>query len=151
MTGASATLRRRELGMHLRQLRDDLGLTVEDVGGKLLWSPTKVSRMETGARRPSQRDVRDLCALYGVGEATSAELVNLARESREQGWWTQYHDLILAPYVGLEQEASAICCFPTFYVPALLQPEVYARAIIKASGSAVSTDWSVQPGLGTAP
>jgi transcriptional regulator with XRE-family HTH domain len=117
--------------MRLRQLRNDLGLTVEDVGDKLLCSPTKISRMETGARRPSLRDVRDLCALYGVDEQTTAELMDLAREAREQGWWMQYDDLKLDPYIGLEEVASSISCFSTFYFPALLQTEDYARAIIK--------------------
>ena len=107
-------------------------MTVEDVAEKLLCSTTKVSRLETAVRRPSLRDVRDLCVLYGVDEATSAELMSLARGAREQGWWTQYEDLDLDPYIGLEQEAVAITCFSMYYMPALLQTEDYAQTIIKA-------------------
>ncbi len=107
-------------------------MTVEDVAEKLLCSATKVSRLETGARRPSLRDVRDLCELYGVDEATSADFMTLAREARAQGWWTQYDDLKLDPYIGLEQEATAITCYSMYYVPALLQTEEYARAIVRA-------------------
>jgi transcriptional regulator with XRE-family HTH domain len=132
VTGASPTVRQRELGTRLRRLRTELGLTVEDVGEKLLCSATKISCMETGARRPSLRDVRDLCGIYGVNERTSAELMDLARKAREQGWWNQYDDLKLDPYIGLEQEATSITCFTMYYVPALLQTEDYARAIIKA-------------------
>ena len=132
MTDASPTVRQRELGARLRQLRTELGLTVEDVGEKLLCSATKISRMETGARRPSLRDVRDLCGIYGIDERTSADLMDLARKAREQGWWNQYDDLKLDPYIGLEQEATSITCFTMYYVPALLQTEDYARAIIKA-------------------
>ncbi|HEY3733599.1 MAG TPA: helix-turn-helix transcriptional regulator [Streptosporangiaceae bacterium] len=130
MAGASPTLRQRELGTRLRNLRNALGLTVEDVGEKLLCSPTKISRMETGARRPSLRDVRDLCNLYGVGEVATVEFMNLAREAREQGWWMQYDDLNLTPYIGLEEVAASISSFSMFHVPALLQTEEYARAII---------------------
>ena len=132
MTETSPTLRQRELGARLRQLRNGLGLTVDDVGDKLLCSPTKISRMETGARRPSLRDVRDLCALYGVDEPTSAELMNLARKAREQGWWMHYDDLKLDPYIGLEQEATSITTYTMYHMPALLQTEEYAYAIIKA-------------------
>jgi transcriptional regulator with XRE-family HTH domain len=132
MADASPTLRQRELGTRLRQLRNGLGLTVDEVGNKLLCSPTKISRVETGARRPSLRDVRDLCALYGVDEVTSAELMNLAREAREEGWWTHYGDLKLDPYIGLEQEATSITAYSMYYVPALMQTEGYAKAIIKA-------------------
>ena len=86
MTGASPVVRQRELGARLRGLRNEKGMTVEGVAAQLLCSTTKISRLETAARRPSLRDVRDLCVLYEVDEATSAELMNLAREAREPGW-----------------------------------------------------------------
>jgi transcriptional regulator with XRE-family HTH domain len=132
VSGASLTVRQRELGRRLRQLRYQHGLTVEDVAGQLLCSATKVSRLETGMRRPSLRDVRDLCALYDLDERTSTELMNLARGAREQGWWTQYVDVSFEPYIGLEAEATAITCYSMYYVPGLLQTEEYARALIKA-------------------
>jgi transcriptional regulator with XRE-family HTH domain len=116
----------------LRELRVQHGLTVGDVAEKLLCSATKISRLETAARRPSLRDVRDLCALYHVDEATSEELMSLARETRQQVWWTQYEDLKLDPYLGLEQLATAITSYTTYYLPALLQTEEYTRAVIKA-------------------
>lgn len=126
----SPTVRQRELGKRLRQLRNQHGLTVEDVAEKLLCSPTKISRLETGTRRPSLRDVRDLTGLYAVDEVTSVALMDLARGAREQVWWTQYLDLNLDPYLGLEQDTTAITSFTTFYIPALLQTEEYTRAII---------------------
>ena len=126
----SPTVRQRELGKRLRQLRNQHGLTVEDVAEKLLCSPTKISRLETGTRRPSLRDVRDLTGLYDVDEVTSVALMDLARGAREQVWWTQYLDLNLDPYLGLEQDTTAITSFTTFYIPALLQTEEYTKAII---------------------
>jgi transcriptional regulator with XRE-family HTH domain len=125
-------VRQRELGKRLRELRNDHGLTVEDVANKLLCSATKISRLETGVRRPSLRDVRDLCALYEVDEPTSADFMSLARGAREPGWWTQYEDINLDPYIGLEHEAAAITCYSMYYIPALLQTEDYARTIIGA-------------------
>jgi transcriptional regulator with XRE-family HTH domain len=125
-------VRQRELGKRLRELRNDRGLTVEDVANKLLCSATKISRLETGVRRPSLRDVRDLCALYEVDEPTSADFMSLARGAREPGWWTQYEDINLDPYIGLEHEATAITCYSMYYIPALLQTEDYARTIIGA-------------------
>jgi transcriptional regulator with XRE-family HTH domain len=132
MTGTSPTVRQRELGKRLRELRGQHELTVEDVAEKLLCSATKISRLETGVRRPSLRDVRDLCMLYGVDEATSDALMNLARGAREPGWWTKYDDLQLDPLIGLEQEATAITCYSMYYMPALLQTSDYASAIIRA-------------------
>jgi transcriptional regulator with XRE-family HTH domain len=127
----SPTVRQRELGRRLRDQRLEHGLTVEDVADKLLCSATKISRLETGTRRPSLRDVRDLCDLYNLGNATADELMGLARGAREQVWWTQYEDLKLDPYLGLEEVATAITSFTTFYLPALLQTEAYTREVIK--------------------
>jgi transcriptional regulator with XRE-family HTH domain len=132
VANTSPTVRQRELGKRLRDLRNQHGLTVEDVAAKLLCSATKISRLETGARRPSLRDVRDLCDLYKVGASVADEFMSLARGAREQTWWTQYEDLKLDPYLGLEQAATAITSYTMYYVPALLQTEAYTRAIIKA-------------------
>lgn len=132
VTGKSPTVRQRELGKRLRELRNQDELTVEDVAEKLLCSATKISRLETGARRPSLRDVRDLCVLYDVDESTTTDLLALARGAREPGWWTKYEDLKLDPLIGLEQDAAAITCFSMYYIPALLQTPDYARAIISA-------------------
>ena len=117
--------------MRLRGIRTQLGLNVEDVATGLMCSPTKISRLETATRSPNLRDIRDLCKVYKIDEATTEELMGLARKAREPGWWDQYSDLRLDPYIGLEQDASAITSFATFYVPGLLQTEEYARAIIK--------------------
>jgi transcriptional regulator with XRE-family HTH domain len=128
MPGAIPNVHQRELGAHLRQLRHGRGLTVDDVARELLCSATKISRIETGARAASLRDVRDLCRIYGVADPT--DLMDLAKRAREPGWWTRFEDLGLGPYIGLEQEATAIKLFSMYFVPGLLQTADYARAII---------------------
>jgi transcriptional regulator with XRE-family HTH domain len=132
VAGTSPTVRKRELGKRLRDLRNQHNMTVEQVAESIMCSATKVSRLETGTRRPNPRDVRDLCRLYDVDEPTTAELMSLAQGAREPGWWTQYEDLDLEPYIGLEQDATAITCFSVYYMPGLLQTADYARAVIKA-------------------
>ena len=94
-------------------------------------SASKISRMETGSRRANPRDVRDLCAIYGLtDQAQVDDLMDLARLAREPGWWSQY-DAVLSPYIGLEQEAVAITAFSMYAVPALLQTSDYARVTIR--------------------
>jgi transcriptional regulator with XRE-family HTH domain len=132
MAEANPTVRQRELAMRLRALRTSLGLTVDDVAEQVLFSTTKISRIETASRPVVLRDVRDLCRIYGVSEEETAELMDLARQAREPGWWAQYDDLNLGPYPGLEQGATALTHFSMYFVHGLLQTEDYARAIIKA-------------------
>jgi len=85
-----------------------------------------------GARRPSLRDVRDLCQVYGV--ADPSDLMDLARRAREPSLWSRYGYLGLEPYLSLEQEAVSITSYSMYYVPALLQTADYARAIVKGIG-----------------
>jgi transcriptional regulator with XRE-family HTH domain len=124
----SPTVRRRELGAILRALRNEIGLTVEDVAERLLCSPSKVSRMETGHGVVTPRDIRDLCDFYGVTDGAQREhLKQLAREGKQQGWWQSY-DLTYGTYIGLEAEAVSISEFKSSVVPGLLQTPDYARA-----------------------
>jgi transcriptional regulator with XRE-family HTH domain len=124
----SPTVRRRELGALLRAMRTEAGMTVEQVAAALLVSPSKVSRLETGHRGASPRDIRDLCNLYGVTDPAQRDhLARLAREGKEQAWWQPY-DLPYATYVGLEAEATSICDFG-WVIPGLLQTPEYVRAM----------------------
>jgi transcriptional regulator with XRE-family HTH domain len=128
----SPTVRRRELGAILRSLRLARDMTVEQVAEALLCSQSKVSRMETGSRAATLRDVRDLCELYGVTDpAEQDRLMDLAREAKQVGWW-QGFALPYTTYVGLEQEAVALRVYHSAVVPGLLQVADYTRAIHQA-------------------
>ena len=78
--------------------------------------------------------------MYNVDKATTDEFMELAKGAREQAWWTQYEDLKLDPYLGLEQVATAITSFTTFYLPALLQTEEYTREVIRKVAPKMNPD-----------
>ncbi len=124
----SPVLRRRELGALLRALRTETGMTVEQVADSLLCSPSKISRLETGQRGASPRDIRDLSDLYQVDPAQREHLEMLAREGRGQAWWQPY-GLPYETYVGLEAEATRISDYEPGVFPGLLQTPDYARII----------------------
>ncbi|MGC5012802.1 helix-turn-helix domain-containing protein [Streptosporangium sp. DT93] len=129
------TLRRRRLGGRLRVLREEAGLTVEQAAEALLCTPSKISRIENAQRGASQRDVRDLCAAYGISDEELIEqLMTLARETRKPGLKYEHGDLgddALYTYMELEAGASSITEFQTAFFPGLLQTEDYARALIQ--------------------
>jgi transcriptional regulator with XRE-family HTH domain len=111
----------------LRALRNAKGLTVEQVAERLLCSPSKVSRMETG-QGATARDIRDLCELYGVADAAERDrLTTLAREGKRPARWQRY-DLAYARYAELEEGALAISAFQSSVVHGLLHTADYARA-----------------------
>jgi transcriptional regulator with XRE-family HTH domain len=127
----SPTVRQRELGARLRELRTGLGLSEDDVAARSPCSATKIREIEAGARRATAGEVRDLCHAYGLSEPDTAALVELSRQAHKPDWWTPYEDLKLSPYIGLEQGATAITVFSMYWVPALMQTESYAREMVK--------------------
>ena len=129
----SPTVRRRRLALELRRLRETAKLTCEEVAEQLECSASKISRVETGRVSVSPRDVRDMLGIYGVPEDQRDTLVQLARESRQKGWWHAYGDSVqphFATYLGLESAASEIRIYEVNLIPGLLQTEEYARAVI---------------------
>ncbi|HEX4062400.1 MAG TPA: helix-turn-helix transcriptional regulator [Streptosporangiaceae bacterium] len=147
MTGEhSPTVRRRRLASELRALREAARLTCEEVAEHLECSASKISRVETGRVSVSPRDVRDMLALYGVDPQQLDSLVQLARESRQKGWWHAYSDTMqprFATYIGLEDAAAEIRTYELNLIPGLLQTEDYARTVINA-GNLTGTQEDVE-------
>ena len=135
----SPTLRRLELGTLLKALRNERGLTVEQTGEQLGFSPSKVSRLENGLRGASARDIRDLCDLYDVHGDKRQQLLDLAAAGKQQAWW-QSRNLAYSNYVGLEDAAAVIKDFGSGVVPGLLQTADYARAVMTAVIPRLSTE-----------
>jgi transcriptional regulator with XRE-family HTH domain len=126
----SPTVRRRELGTLLKQLRIQRGWTAEQVGEWLRFSPSKMSRLETGHRGANARDVNALCDLYGADDEQRRRLLELASEGKQRAWW-QPLGLPYSRYVGLESDAVSISDFGLGFIPGLLQTADYARAIVR--------------------
>src|ERR1700734_494139 len=95
-------------------------------------STSKISRLETGQRGVSPRDIRDLCDLYEVDDDTRARLTHLAAEGKQHSWW-QPLSLPYTPYVELESAAASIHDYALMIMPGLLQTADYARAVIAAT------------------
>lgn len=117
----------------LRARRTALGLTVEDAANHLLVSPSKISRVETGQRNITARDIRDLAVLYRLTDQERQLLAELAAGGKVRAWWQPFNlPYSYATYVGLEADAISIRDFTLSVVPGLLQTDQYARAIVRA-------------------
>ncbi|MFJ8754766.1 helix-turn-helix domain-containing protein [Streptomyces sp. NPDC102441] len=130
-TNVNPTVRRRRLGQELRRLREIKGMTAEEVAERLLVSQSKISRLENGRRSISQRDVRDLCGVYEVEDHRIVDsLMQMAKDSRQQGWWHAFGDIPYSVYIGLETDAESLRVYEPQVVPGLLQTRGYAEALI---------------------
>ncbi|GGX40370.1 helix-turn-helix domain-containing protein [Streptomyces chryseus] len=131
-SNVNPTVRRRRLGQELRRLRELKGMTAEEVAERLLVSQSKISRLENGRRSISQRDVRDLCGVYDVEDHRIVDsLMQMAKDSRQQGWWHAFGDIPYSVYIGLETDAASLRVYESLIVPGLLQTRDYAQAVIE--------------------
>ncbi|MEU8816431.1 helix-turn-helix transcriptional regulator [Actinoplanes sp. NPDC048796] len=129
----SPTIRRRRLGVELRRHREAARITIDMVAERLGCSTSKVSRIETGHTSATPGDVSAMLDIYGVSAAVAQELVQIAREARQKGWWHPFSTVLSGAYVGLEAATRCIRTYEQQVIPGLLQSEEYAIAMIRAA------------------
>ncbi len=126
------TVRLRRLASELRRLRQEGGLTREDVAERTGIDRATLYRIESARARPQSRTLKSLLDLYDVESASRDELVKLARSASQQSWRIPY-DLPAqySTYIGFEIEARTVLNFECSFVPGLLQTKEYAQAAIR--------------------
>jgi transcriptional regulator with XRE-family HTH domain len=138
-----STVPRRQLGRHLRELRNLSRLTVKAAAAKLEWSEPKIWRIETGQTSLRSLDVEAMCKVYGAPADLTEALMGLAKETKGRGWWHAYGDVIpegFDLYIGLEEAAAKLSWYSSELVPGLLQTENYARILIAADNPGVAAE-----------
>jgi transcriptional regulator with XRE-family HTH domain len=133
------------LGTQLRRLRESRGISAQAAAHAIRGSESKISRIELGRNAVREVDIADLLNLYGITDTAEREqLLTLASQANQQGWWHRYQDVLpgwFQSYIGLEESAESIRSFDTQFVPGLLQTEDYALAVIKLGAySSAETD-----------
>jgi transcriptional regulator with XRE-family HTH domain len=122
------------LGTQLRRLREARGVTAQEAARAIRGSESKISRIELGRTSVREVDIIDLLSLYGITDpAEREELLTLAGQANQPGWWHQYQDVLpswFQAYVGLEESAESIRSYDSQFIPGLLQTEDYATAVL---------------------
>jgi transcriptional regulator with XRE-family HTH domain len=132
------TVRGRQLARELRHLREQSGMTGEQVAAKMSWEQSKISRMETAKMRITSGEVMELCETYGVDGDKRDQLVLLARSARQRDWWREYSDKVkkgFIDFLAFEAEARTSRGYEAQVIPGILQCAEYARAILLGAQS----------------
>ena len=136
----SPTVRRRRLAAELRRLRGNR--TGGQVSRGIGWSPTKISRAESGHESIPPSEVEKLLDFYGVEDPLRSRLLELAEDATQRGWWEDYADAFTPEYlefIGLEAEAVSSLQWQADVIPGLFQTEDYARQLTAAYQTVVPT------------
>lgn len=135
------TARKRELGGELRRVREGAGYTGQDLAHRLGWSPTKLSRLETGSRQISEVDAAIYLATCGITRQEMNRILDLVREAGSDHRLQSHGEKLpdeLRTVIFHEATASTIQSCELIFIPGLLQTEEYARALFTEGGQFTS-------------
>jgi hypothetical protein len=123
------------LAWDLKYIRNQCGLTLEDVCLKLKWQQSKLSRMEGGQQCISEADLASVLVMYEVTGKERQRLLHLSERQDDPGRWENSPELSeeSRTLMRLEPEANSIVDVETLLVPGLVQTTDYAEAIMKAA------------------
>ncbi|GAA3755036.1 helix-turn-helix domain-containing protein [Salinactinospora qingdaonensis] len=123
------------LGVRLRELRADTGLSGRTLAQRLGWHPSKISKLENGKQTATVDDLRawsEACGQPGAVDGLLAQRRSL--ETHYASWRRQLAGgtgARQAAFGDLERGARRIRVFEAACVPGLLQTAEYARYIIR--------------------
>ncbi|QXE36989.1 helix-turn-helix transcriptional regulator [Streptomyces sp. GMY02] len=125
---------RQALGLRLREIRKDAGLTSRELARRIGWHESKVSRLEHARTPPSDEDIRSWTQHCGVRDLVP-ELIATARGI--EGMYIEWRRMERA---GLKQVQESVAplfertyrfrSYQSWVVPGLLQTPGYTAAVL---------------------
>lgn len=135
MATAVGTPRARALSAALRKVRQEQGVSLRDLAGRLSMLPSQLSNLETGKRLPSVETTATILGALRVSATERERILSLARNAAEPNWLTVGIPGIPQQLAGAwecERAATDITAWHPCLVPGLLQTTDYARFILAA-------------------
>ncbi|HEX5947367.1 MAG TPA: helix-turn-helix transcriptional regulator [Acidimicrobiales bacterium] len=125
----SPYVRRLRLAAELRALRTHAGVTHVQLAKQIGQSRAQISRLENG-HVVDQDDVMKILDALGVDDDRWTQIMTIAREAGERGWWesNRFMGERQALYANLEAGAQTIREFQMTFIPGLLQTSEFTRA-----------------------
>ncbi|TDD93082.1 XRE family transcriptional regulator [Saccharopolyspora karakumensis] len=128
-----ANPRARALGAELRQLREDAGFGVRELGRVLGVGHTTIWRYESGLKPPTPEEVASVLTALGVKGEDKERVIGGARAVRDPNWLTSGFPGVkgeLAVMADFERTATAITEVQMHVVPGLFQTRDYMSSIM---------------------
>lgn len=119
-------------GKEVRRLRDELGLSLAEVGTRLGLTGSMVGAIERATRVAKRQHVDKMDALF----ATNGELLKFWKDTHQEGRVHEDFQSALA----LERKAAHIREYQSILFPGLIQTPEYARVLINARNPQASDD-----------
>jgi transcriptional regulator with XRE-family HTH domain len=122
------------MGIRLRDLRRDAGLTGRELASRCGWQPPKISKIEYGKQAPTEADIRDWCVACGfpseipdliaAARSIDAQMIDWKRSLRAGTKRRQRAN------VAAYEKTTMFRIWEPAVVPGLLQTPGYARGVL---------------------
>ncbi|MEE1838390.1 helix-turn-helix domain-containing protein [Streptomyces sp. NPDC088190] len=136
---APKSVYRRQLSAQLKELHEQSGKTLAEVGAIIEVNQGSLSRIMNGDRGTTPVLVKAMLDCYGVTDPSVREdILDLVRadQAQRKKWWGKYSSVInttqYGGYLELEQSATSLSSYEPQLIPGLLQTPEYARQVITA-------------------
>ncbi|GLZ15587.1 hypothetical protein Acsp04_58220 [Actinomadura sp. NBRC 104425] len=136
----SPYVRRHRLAKELRRLREERGLTTDELGRLIYCNRTKISKLENAQIRPDLGEVVSILKALDVTGREYKKVFELAHAASVKHWWDKIGNT-MGPrqrlYADLESGAKTIRSYNQIAIPAVLQTREFIDALIeidRASG-----------------
>lgn len=135
MSYGRQTVERRQLGLMLKKLREQLDVSQLEAARAIDRKQTRISRVENGVGSLGQDELARLLDFYGVSGDEREVALTLGLQARRRTRGPTYTDDLPRSFerlADLQADATAIGFYDTGIVPGLAQSAEYARAVFAA-------------------
>ncbi|MEV6593583.1 helix-turn-helix domain-containing protein [Streptomyces acidicola] len=129
--------RQRRLGLELKHLREQAGLTAAEAAERIDMGRVQLSQIETAKTSILTPRLRELCDLYGCTDKDYIDALVAVSEATGKGWWSAHRkrrSLDALNTAELEASCTALRMHQSLFIPGLFQTSDYARAIFASPG-----------------
>jgi transcriptional regulator with XRE-family HTH domain len=133
---SSAQQARRALGLRLREIRVNAGLTGRQLGGLMGRHSAKISRIEHGSAAPTPRDIREWCRHTGTADQVPDLLASL---HAVEGMWVEWRRMERSGLRHAQESVRPLYdrtrqfrAYSPNLVPGIVQTPAYTMAVLNA-------------------
>ncbi|GAA1500279.1 helix-turn-helix transcriptional regulator [Streptomyces synnematoformans] len=132
---ASVRAAREALGVRLKEMRLDAGLSAREVAERCGWHPSKASRLQSARTVPSDADIRAWCRVCAADDQ-AADLVAANRQADSMYTeWKRLHRAgmrrVQEDFVPLFEQTKTFRTYCADVIPGLVQTQEYTTALLR--------------------
>ncbi|MER5749218.1 helix-turn-helix transcriptional regulator [Streptomyces sp. NPDC002088] len=127
--------RQRRLGLELKQLREQAGMSAGEAAERIGMARAQLSQIETAKTTILTERLLELCRVYGCTDKTYVDALVALSEATGKGWWSAHKGPMESGALSLaelEAGATALCMHQSLFIPGLFQTVAYTQAIFNS-------------------